>query len=109
MKDIVATAGGARLRGAAAAAASVMKLLEVSSPEHRLLPQRGSRPASATRLASVGSKTGHCKNEDLDYVPMPKKVVSEIEKLWAKEIKDASRTSSERQPRSARHWRTRTR
>jgi phosphate transport system substrate-binding protein len=28
--------------------------------------------------------------EDLDYVPMPKKVVSEIEKVWAKEIKDSS-------------------
>jgi phosphate transport system substrate-binding protein len=28
--------------------------------------------------------------EDLDYVPMPKKVVSEIEKVWAKEIKDSN-------------------
>jgi phosphate transport system substrate-binding protein len=28
--------------------------------------------------------------EDLDYVPMPKKVVAEIEKVWAKEITDSS-------------------
>jgi len=28
--------------------------------------------------------------EELDYVPMPKKVVDQIEKMWAKEITDAS-------------------
>ena len=28
--------------------------------------------------------------EDLDYVPMPKTVVTEIQKVWATEIKDAS-------------------
>src|SRR5437016_4907731 len=28
--------------------------------------------------------------EDLDYVPMPKNVVTEIQKVWATEIKDAS-------------------
>jgi phosphate transport system substrate-binding protein len=28
--------------------------------------------------------------EELDYVPMPKKVVAEIEKVWASEIKDSS-------------------
>jgi hypothetical protein len=28
--------------------------------------------------------------EELDYVPMPSKVVTEIEAMWAKEIKDAS-------------------
>jgi phosphate transport system substrate-binding protein len=33
-------------------------------------------------------KVGH--SEDLDYVPMPKKVVSEIEKVWANEIKDST-------------------
>ena len=27
--------------------------------------------------------------EELDYVPMPKKVVAEIEKMWASEIKDS--------------------
>jgi phosphate transport system substrate-binding protein len=26
--------------------------------------------------------------EELDYVPMPKKIVGEIEKVWASEIKD---------------------
>ena len=28
--------------------------------------------------------------EELDYVPMPKKVVGEIEKMWATEIKDST-------------------
>ena len=28
--------------------------------------------------------------EELDYVPMPDKVVKEVEKTWAREIKDAS-------------------
>ena len=27
--------------------------------------------------------------EELDYVPMPAKVVKEIEAMWAKEIKDS--------------------
>jgi phosphate transport system substrate-binding protein len=27
--------------------------------------------------------------EDLDYVPMPDKVVKDIEKMWSAEIKDA--------------------
>ena len=28
--------------------------------------------------------------EDLDYVPMPSKVVTDIEKMWSTDIKDAS-------------------
>ena len=28
--------------------------------------------------------------EDLVYVPMPQKVATEVEAMWAKEIKDAS-------------------
>jgi len=28
--------------------------------------------------------------EELDYVPMPNKVVTEVEKVWATEIKDSS-------------------
>ena len=28
--------------------------------------------------------------EELDYVPMPKKIVADIEKVWANEIKDAN-------------------
>ena len=28
--------------------------------------------------------------EELDYVPMPAKVVDDIEKMWSAEIKDAS-------------------
>jgi phosphate transport system substrate-binding protein len=28
--------------------------------------------------------------EDLDYVPMPSKVVRDIEQTWASEIKDAN-------------------
>ena len=32
--------------------------------------------------------------EELDYVPMPKKVVGRIEKMWANEIKDAERQAA---------------
>ena len=32
--------------------------------------------------------------EELDYVPMPKKVVAQIEKVWANEIKDAKREAA---------------
>jgi len=28
--------------------------------------------------------------EELDYVPMPKKVATDIEAMWSKEIKDSS-------------------
>jgi phosphate transport system substrate-binding protein len=28
--------------------------------------------------------------EDLDYVPMPSNVVSDIQKMWSAEIKDAA-------------------
>ena len=28
--------------------------------------------------------------DELDYVPMPKTVVAQIEKMWASEIKDSS-------------------
>ena len=28
--------------------------------------------------------------EELDYVPMPAKVVADIQKVWASQIKDAS-------------------
>ncbi len=27
--------------------------------------------------------------EELDYVPMPKKVVEEVEKMWARQVTDA--------------------
>ena len=31
--------------------------------------------------------------EELDYAPMPKKVAGEIEKMWAREIKDSKGNS----------------
>ncbi len=31
--------------------------------------------------------------EELDYAPMPKKIAGEIEKMWAREIKDSNGNS----------------
>ena len=46
--------------------------------------------AEALKFFAWAYTKGDKMAEDLDYVPMPKKVVSEIEKVWAKEIKDSS-------------------
>ena len=58
-----------------------------------LMPKQPSDPvaaAEALKFFAWAYTKGDKMAEDLDYVPMPKKVVSEIEKVWAKEIKDSS-------------------
>jgi phosphate transport system substrate-binding protein len=57
-----------------------------------LIPKQPQDPAAATEALKFfawayanGDKTA----EELDYVPMPKKIAAEIEKVWATEIKDA--------------------
>jgi len=58
-----------------------------------LMPKRPPDPVAATaalKFFAWAYSKGDKMAEDLDYVPMPKKVVSEIEKVWAKEIKDSS-------------------
>jgi phosphate transport system substrate-binding protein len=50
-------------------------------------------PAAATAALNFFAwayDKGDKMAEELDYVPMPKKVVDQIEKMWAKEITDAS-------------------
>ena len=50
------------------------------------------RPTSAEALKffAWAYKKGDKMAEELDYVPMPAKVVADIEKTWSGEIKDAS-------------------
>ena len=58
-----------------------------------LMPKQPPDPVAATaalKFFAWAYSEGDKMAEDLDYVPMPKKVVSEIEKVWAKEIKDSS-------------------
>jgi phosphate transport system substrate-binding protein len=58
-----------------------------------LIPKQPNDPAAAAealKFFAWAYAKGDKMAEDLDYVPLPKNVVSEIEKVWASEIKDAS-------------------
>ena len=71
-----------------------------------LIPKQPTDPAAATealKFFAWAYDKGDKMAEELDYVPMPKKVVGEIEKMWAAEIKDS--TGSRYTPPAA--WRTR--
>ncbi|MDP2618869.1 MAG: phosphate ABC transporter substrate-binding protein PstS [Hyphomicrobiales bacterium] len=46
--------------------------------------------AEALKFFAWAYKNGGKMAEELDYVPMPAKVVDDIERMWAAEIKDAS-------------------
>lgn len=52
-------------------------------------PQEPAAAAEALKFFAWAYAKGDKMAEELDYVPMPKKVVSEIEKVWASQIKDA--------------------
>jgi phosphate transport system substrate-binding protein len=52
-------------------------------------PQDPAAASEALKFFSWAYAKGDKMAEDLDYVPMPDKVVSAIQKVWAKEIKDA--------------------
>ncbi len=58
-----------------------------------LIPKQPQDPAAATEalkfFAWAYAKGGKMA-ESLDYVPMPQKVIGEIEAMWSKEIKDSS-------------------
>jgi phosphate transport system substrate-binding protein len=57
-----------------------------------LVPKQPTDPAAtaeALKFFSWAYANGGKMAEELDYVPMPKKIVAEIEKAWATEIKDA--------------------
>ncbi len=58
-----------------------------------LIPKQPPDPAAAAtalKFFAWAYAEGGKMAEALDYVPMPKKIVAEIEKAWASEIKDAS-------------------
>jgi len=57
-----------------------------------LMPKQPNDPVAATealKFFAWAYAKGDKMAEELDYVPMPKKVVAEIEAMWAKEVKDA--------------------
>ncbi len=53
-------------------------------------PQDPAAAAEALKFFSWAYAKGDKMAEELDYVPMPDKVVSAVEKVWASEIKDAN-------------------
>jgi phosphate transport system substrate-binding protein len=53
-------------------------------------PKDPAAAAEALKFFAWAYAKGDKMAEDLDYVPMPKSVAAEIEKVWATEIKDAS-------------------
>ncbi len=58
-----------------------------------LIPKQPPDPAAAAealKFFAWAYADGDKMAEALDYVPMPKKVVAEIEKVWASDIKDSS-------------------
>src|SRR5437016_1187621 len=58
-----------------------------------LIPKQPKDPvaaAEALKFFAWAYAKGDKMAEELDYVPMPKNVVTEIQKVWATEIKDAS-------------------
>jgi len=58
-----------------------------------LMPKQPSDPAAAAatlQFFAWAYAKGDSMADELDYVPMPKLVVAQIEKMWASEIKDSS-------------------
>jgi phosphate transport system substrate-binding protein len=53
-------------------------------------PDDAAAASEALKFFGWAYAKGDKMAEELDYVPMPKKVVAEIEKAWATEIKDSS-------------------
>jgi phosphate transport system substrate-binding protein len=53
-------------------------------------PQDPAAAAEALKFFAWAYAHGDQMAEELDYVPMPKKVVAEVEKAWASEIRDSS-------------------
>jgi phosphate transport system substrate-binding protein len=58
-----------------------------------LVPKQPPDPvaaAEALKFFAWAYTKGDKMAEELDYVPMPKKVVEDIKRVWAREIKDSS-------------------
>ena len=58
-----------------------------------LVPKQPNDPAATTealKFFAWAYANGAKMASELDYVPMPKKVIEEVQKLWAREVKDPS-------------------
>jgi phosphate transport system substrate-binding protein len=58
-----------------------------------LIPKKPEDPAAAAEALKFfdwAYDKGDKMAEELDYVPMPNKVVTTVEKVWATEIKDST-------------------
>jgi phosphate transport system substrate-binding protein len=53
-------------------------------------PKDPAASAEALKFFDWAYKNGDKMAEELDYIPMPDKVVAEVEKMWAADIKDSS-------------------
>jgi phosphate transport system substrate-binding protein len=53
-------------------------------------PQDAAATAEALKFFAWSYAKGDKSAEELDYVPMPDKVVNDVQKMWSAEIKDAS-------------------
>jgi phosphate transport system substrate-binding protein len=53
-------------------------------------PKDTAASAEALKFFAWAYKNGDKMAEELDYIPMPDKVVSDVEKMWANDIKDSS-------------------
>jgi phosphate transport system substrate-binding protein len=53
-------------------------------------PQDTAAATEALKFFAWAYAKGDKMAEELDYVPMPKKVVTDVEAMWSKEIKDSS-------------------
>jgi phosphate transport system substrate-binding protein len=53
-------------------------------------PEDAAAAAEALKFFGWAYANGAKMAQELDYVPMPKQVIADVEKLWAGEIKDSS-------------------
>ena len=53
-------------------------------------PQDAAASAEALKFFAWAYASGDKSAQDLDYVPMPDKVVTAIQKVWATQIKDSA-------------------
>ena len=53
-------------------------------------PKDPAASAEALKFFDWAYKNGDKMAEELDYIPMPDKVVADVEKMWAADIKDAA-------------------
>jgi phosphate transport system substrate-binding protein len=53
-------------------------------------PKDTASSAEALKFFAWAYKNGDKMAEELDYIPMPDKVVDDVQKMWSSDIKDSS-------------------